>query len=333
MANEIQSSFLGCKIDILEAKSRPYEGAAFNNQCRLHLGFHYPRSAFTIYQSIAGYDRFVSKYSAACNEMTSNLYAVHVNGYVSADQYLAVMDSFHLKYRHVTTPGFFNNRSEIEAVITVPEQWIDLSALKKHQINEFKGNIYCNTVVSDIDARTGAVYVDDKLFNEYDLVINATYTNPNLGVTKPFYELKYELTALVNCETSFDTDTAITIMDGPFVSIYPSSAKTHTLSSVLHTPFIKCDTHLGLSQHLKQGLDTLTKASISEKIINHAGQLIDFEVGKSDLWLSAKVKLASDYGDSRETQVKREGKLVSVLCGKLDAAFEASDNIIRELMI
>ena len=51
------------------------------------------------------------------------------------------------------------------------------------------------------------------------------------------------------------------------------------------------------------------------------------------MWLAPKVKLASDHGDSRVTEVKREGRLMAVLCGKLDAAFSASDDLLREISI
>ena len=58
---------------------------------------------------------------------------------------------------------------------------------------------------------------------------------------------------------------------------------------------------------------------------------MDIHISNDELWLAPKIKLASDHGDSRITEVKREGKLMAVLCGKLDAAFSASDDLLREM--
>lgn len=50
-----------------------------------------------------------------------------------------------------------------------------------------------------------------------------------------------------------------------------------------------------------------------------------------DLWVTAKAKLATDKGDSRVTEVRKHERLLSVLCGKLDAVFAASDAILKEI--
>jgi hypothetical protein len=49
------------------------------------------------------------------------------------------------------------------------------------------------------------------------------------------------------------------------------------------------------------------------------------------LWIAPKTKLATDKGDTRITEIRAEGKLYSVLCGKLDAVFGASDAILAEM--
>ncbi len=333
VANQIQDNYPHCAIDVLEAQSQPYCGAAFNNQCRLHLGFHYPRSAYTIYQSILGHDRFVEHYSAACNPMKLNMYAIHRGGHVSADQYFAVMDAFHLDYRRLKSTVFLKKQVEIEAVVAVPEQWIELAVLRKLMVNEFNGNIICNSRVSHIDVSSGAVFVESERFNDYDFIINASYSNLNLGATEDFFPVKYELAALVNCKTNWDKNTAVTVMDGPFVSVYPSSESTHTLSSVIHTPFISTEVESEFQQGLSSIHEIAKDKNVENKIISHVKQFLDIEIEDTELWLSPKIKLSSDYGDSRVTEVKREGRLMSVLCGKLDAAFSASDEILRQMRL
>ena len=331
VANQINKSFKKCEIEILEANSAVFKGASSNNQCRLHMGFHYPRSGYTVYQSILGFDRFLKDYSSACNSIASNLYAIHNNGYVSAEKYFAVMDSFHLDYKYVDTPKIFKKKSDIEAVIEAPEQWIDLDKLKEILIKNFKGSIFLNNTVSDIDPECGKVFVNGKLFGEYDFIVNATYAYPNLGASEKFFDLKYELTALVNCETNLSANTAVTIMDGPFVSVYPSSKSTHTLSSVIHTPFMKSESQELVDENISN-IDIIAgNSDVKSNICSHINEFLDIHISNDELWLAPKIKLASDHGDSRITEVKREGKLMAVLCGKLDAAFSASDDLLREM--
>ena len=48
-------------IDIFEKESSIFSGAFTNNQHRLHLGYHYPRSRETIRQSVDNYFKFSNK--------------------------------------------------------------------------------------------------------------------------------------------------------------------------------------------------------------------------------------------------------------------------------
>ena len=72
----------------------------------------------------------------------------------------------------------------------------------------------------------------------------ATYTHLNLGLPEEkHFNVKYELSALVLAKTSLPATTAVTIMDGGFVSVYPTYGGLHTLSSVIYTPFRKYVDH------------------------------------------------------------------------------------------
>src|SRR5688572_16773823 len=93
IARQLRIAYPAVQIDLLEKERQPLSGAGVKNQCRLHMGFHYPRSGYTIYQSIMGFDRFVNQYSKHLSDVQNNLYAVHSDGLVSVEQYLAVMDS------------------------------------------------------------------------------------------------------------------------------------------------------------------------------------------------------------------------------------------------
>ena len=56
----------------------------------------------------------------------------------------------------------------------------------------------------------------------FDLIINATYTNPNLGLDiSDLFHIKYELASLLIPNTKIFNVPGITIMDGNFISLYP----------------------------------------------------------------------------------------------------------------
>ena len=46
----------GHEVTVFERLDKPLAGASYNNQNRLHLGFHYPRDAETARQCIRGYE-------------------------------------------------------------------------------------------------------------------------------------------------------------------------------------------------------------------------------------------------------------------------------------
>ena len=52
----LRLSELGMKVDVFESNAGPLSGASYNNQNRLHLGFHYPRDHETAKQCIRGFE-------------------------------------------------------------------------------------------------------------------------------------------------------------------------------------------------------------------------------------------------------------------------------------
>jgi hypothetical protein len=97
---------------------------------------------------------------------------------------------------------------------------------------------------------------------------------------------------------------------------------------VRETPFYKTSNYDDLRNYLITARYRDEAQKLISKVLSHVNQYLSVETYSHEAWFAPKVKLSTAHGDSRETQVKREGKLISVLCGKLDAAFAASDEII-----
>ncbi|GGH49020.1 FAD-dependent oxidoreductase [Microbacterium album] len=333
IARQLERRYPGIDIEMFEKEAAPLTGAGTTNQCRLHMGFHYPRSGYTIYQSIMGFDRFVEEYGEHLHDVPDNLYAVRRDGLVSVDEYLAVMDAFHLRYETlVPSQRLFRVPDEIGVVLRVPEKSIDVRHLRATLASRVQARVRLGTRVDEVDAARGLLRSGADVHGPFDYIVNASYTDPNLGLPAPLrFAVKWELAALVLARTSLPADAAVTIMDGDFVSVYPAYGGMHTLSSVLHTPVRRYAEHAALVADYARRHELAARTGSAAAIVRHVAQHLRLEHRTRDVWVTAKTKLATDMGDSRVTEVRRHERLFSVLCGKIDAVFEASDTILQEM--
>ena len=333
IAEQIALLFKGAEIELFEQENAPLLGSGTTNQCRLHMGFHYPRSGYTIYQSIMGFDRFVQQYGEFLEDIPNNLYAVHSKGLIAAEQYLAVMDSFSLPYERVSLPSnLFKHPQDIELLLRVPEKSIHVKKLRAKLSERFDGKLNLGVKIDKVDSAAGILHSGKQKFGPFDYVINASYTNPNLGLpVEKQFGIKWELAALVFAKTSLPASMAVTIMDGAFISIYPAYEGRHTLSSLLHTPFRRYTEYETLAADFPNRYVMAKQEGVLEKIGQDVQEHLNLDYEAEEVWLAAKTKLFTDKGDSRITEVRGHHRLLSVLCGKLDAVFEASDRILREI--
>lgn len=333
IAAQLARACPGVHVDMFDKEDGVLLGAGTVNQCRIHQGFHYPRSGYTIYQSIMGYDRFLRAYGDYLEPVPDNLYAVHNDGLVTVERYMAVMDSFHLKYERLpVSPELFTRPAEIGALLRVEEMSVNVKALRAGLAERFSGDLHLATPVDEVDAAHGFLRSGGTEFGPYDFLINATYSNPNLGLPEELhFPLKWELAALILAETSLAPGQAITIMDGAFVSVYPAYDGMHTLSSVAHTPMRRYTDHAAVARDYPDRFRIAEEEDVARRIGEDVLRYLHLEFTPRELWATVKTKLHTDMGDSRVTEVRRHDRVLSVLCGKLDAVFEASDTILREI--
>ena len=167
----------------------------------------------------------------------------------------------------------------------------------------------------------------------YDYVIDATwgaFTALNPELINYFYEPTILFYLRLKLNGKFP---AITLMDGSFASIYPTEVdNVYTLSSVEHTPcgkyFHKRDAYDFLENISNEFIENkwdLMQKEISLYVENFNEQ---FELIKPQF--SIKTKPVSK-SDDRSLRLKRIGNYFSVLPGKIDNIFQASDWILGEL--
>ena len=100
----IGAGFYGCylakklsnnhEVHIFESKEKMCMAAIVNNQNRLHLGYHYPRSNETVLQIISSYNKFLEEFRDCVSFIPQNIYAVHKDSNVDFEYYSNFFNSY-----------------------------------------------------------------------------------------------------------------------------------------------------------------------------------------------------------------------------------------------
>jgi len=219
----------GHKVTVVERLDAPMQGASRNNQNRLHLGFHYPRSLETARQCIAGYQRFVDEYADCVLQGFQNGYFIASNGsFTTPEDYLKFCQTAGLDFQEMAVSDFPVRIENVGLCIITGEGVYDSRLVGEKimrrfidtQITTFFGNEVVG-IENKGDHFTLKLSAGEVL--SYDGVVNASYANQNTlnglaGFKTP--RRQFEYTAVPILETSFG-EVGMTIMDGPFMTVLP----------------------------------------------------------------------------------------------------------------
>ncbi len=233
-------------ILIIEKEGDVLQRASYNNQARVHNGYHYPRSVLTALRSRVNMPVFSEEFKEAIvNNFTKN-YAVATSfSKVSANQFQRFFERIDAKIvKDKEAMKMFDPRL-IEQVFEVEEFAFNSRKIKDILLKTLKKanvSIKLKETVHKIHATDGVITITTDL-GEYDAeyVLNTTYSSIN-SVNKnsrlPIIPLKHELTEMCLVKVpKFLQDKAITVMCGPFFSLMPFPDKgLYTLSHVRYTP-------------------------------------------------------------------------------------------------
>jgi hypothetical protein len=332
----IGGGFYGCflskklsekyKVDLYEKETNIFHNssAILNNQHRLHLGFHYPRSEKTIKQTINCFTLFKEEYGDFCFFPKNNMYLIHKDSLIKYEDYISIYRDNGLSFSELKIEKIPNlvDKNQFTGAIKTGEGIIDTHQIKKYfekYIKESK-NIKLITDFSVTEENIEA------LKKEYDFVINCSYNNCNIGLTNKF-DVKYEFCALLLIRDFSSKEDAYTIMDGDYVSVYPTNSGYHTISSVSKTPFFKFENSENIDKNKLS--EYYLKSHAKESIIHHAKKIINFN--EKDIfgeYLSIKTKPKHDSdSDEREAIINFEGNYASVMSGKISVVYEILDKI------
>lgn len=251
----VQLAEQGLSVLLVEREDVPLRRASFNNQARVHQGYHYPRSMLTAMRSRINFARFVADYGDCVDQSRPAYYAVARSfSKVNAYQFLRFCQSIGAPARPAIGPvkALFH-RKLVEEVYHVDEPVFNADRLRERLLVEIahRGVKLVNRfevcrLRREPDGLCASVRaVDDKASVQQvlaRLVLNCTYSGLNEVLRESeleTYTLRHELTemALVSLPDPL-ARLCITVMDGPFFSLMPFPARSplHTFSHVRYTP-------------------------------------------------------------------------------------------------
>ena len=310
----------GFNVRIYEKNNCIFNEASTNNQNRLHLGFHYPRSHKTRIQSKRGYRLFRLKYPDLISNIDLSLYAISsTDSLMDFETYKLIMSSSGLIYEDVSNcvPIVINN---IQGVIDCDEGLINSKEARSYFENELADIIKLNYSMTKEDckklARDGIV-IDctwNKIFNNLDIF--------------------YEPTIMFKYKNSQTMEFGLTIMDGQLCSIFPYDNDYSTLSDVQFTPIGYCST----AEEAYKVINSFSTIKISEikskmeqKMSIYFPALRDY-FSDGEPFFSIKTKAMVNKSDNRYSYLTQiDSNTFSVFAGKIDTIFDIEFSILSLL--
>lgn len=315
--------------------------ASYNNQARIHNGYHYPRSFITALRSHKNYKRFIKDFKDSVVDKFPMVYAIASrNSKTTSHQFL----NFCKRIGSPIAPApqrikkLFNNLL-VEDVFMVEEAVFDGAKLRKilkKRLLKNKVKVLCNTEVLKVKKKEDKVIVflssGKKILA--NIALNCTYAGINklLKNSKlPTLPLKDELTemplVLLPAEIR---NMSITIMDGPFFSFMPfPDKKMHTLHHVRYTPISSTTENQRLVVPSKSKYIYMIKDA--QRYIPALGNAKQ----KGSLFEVKTVLLQNEVSDARPILFRKDYGIKNfyvILGGKIDNIYDVLEQLNSEVM-
>ena len=356
----IGGGFFGCRLALelrargqsvvlVEKESALLTHASYNNQARVHNGYHYPRSVLTALRSRVNYDRFIAEYGDCVVQDFSKIYGIARTGSkVSAQQFVTFCKRIGAPLEPAAKEiRKLFDRERVEDLFLVRESAFNAVRMRER----LQGELAAAGVPVRLNHRAARLYqapaglAAELLLPDGTLetltarrVYHCTYSslNPLLRASAlPLIPLKQELTEMALVEVPEPLrNLGVTLMDGPFFSVMPFPARgLHTFSHVRYTPHCAWpdggtlegrdapDPHVRFAELPKRS----RFSAMRQDAMRYLPLLADC-VQRDSLWEVKTVLPASEVDDSRPILYRRNHGLPGLTCilgGKLDNIYDA----------
>lgn len=304
----------GVDVELHETAAHLFAGASGGNPARLHLGFHYPRSMVTRSKCQETHRAFMAEYGDLTRMIPVNVYAIAANtSLVDFGTYRRVLRG-EVDFVEVERPADLGLEN-VEGAVLTGERHILIDEARRFFAEKLLGI-----------ARYGVS--PDAAGDHYEWTIDCTFCARDSERVE-----RYEpcVTALLRGPT----DRAVTIMDGPFPSLYPwnEDAGLSSLTSAKYTPLARVKSY----PEARAILDTVTVAEVDARTAAMVDQIATYWPAVRDRYEVVDQRLTiraqpESGADARFVDVvKIAPDVLRVRAGKIDAIFHA-EKLVKEAM-
>jgi len=336
----------GYQVTVLERGEELLTRASYNNQARVHQGYHYPRSVVTGLSCVASFARFAADFPEAIFDRFEKIYGIaRLNSKVTANQ-------FYRFCRQVQAPiseaspkvqALFD-RDLIEDAFLVEEFAFDARKLRTSLIAwlaecgvDVQFNVEVQQVASGPGGRGLTLQLADGRTIETDQAVSCVYSDVNDLLHNSGFDLlplKHELAelALVRPPAALAAY-GITVMDGPFFSVMPFPAEhLHSFSHVRYTPHEAWQDsagYRGAQQYFDNAQPRTHFPQMLKDAVRYMPVLAQTQYERSLFEMKA-ILTASERNDGRPILFRRDYGLPGfhvVLGGKIDNIYDIGQAI------
>jgi glycine/D-amino acid oxidase-like deaminating enzyme len=340
------------RVLLLERESELMVRASYNNQARVHNGYHYPRSFTTAFRSRVNFPRFLRDWPQVVKRDFIKLYAIAGrNSKVTGRQFERFCHEIgaSIKPAGGDLKRLFNPRL-IEDVFLVEEYAFDSTRLAEwavKQLQESGVEIYYSTralgvsrsladdsLIVAVQSNSGGV---SSIYCRY--VFNCAYSGLNqlLGdFPRTKMGLKHEVAEMALMQVpDVLKEIGVTVMDGPFFSMMPFPARgLHTLSHVRYTPHFSWGDEQGVDPYKR--LEEYDRSTRVDRMVRDVGRYLPavLKAKYVDSLFEVKTVLVKNEGDDgRPILYEKHTDLpgcYSVLGGKIDNIYDVLEKLETE---
>lgn len=305
----------GHDVELHEITNKLFSGASGSIPARLHCGSHYPRSKLTRDACKGHYKQFMETYGHLTKHVPINLYCIAAyDSLLDFGTYRQILDN-DIEYITVVDTNEFGLRN-VEGAILTGERHILVDKARDFFLDKLQGNIRFNTPTEMNN-------------DSFDLTIDCTFCARD---ERDIDRFELCLTVLM----SGPIDKAVTVMDGPFPSLYVWDEEHGicSLTSAKWTPIETFSTWSAARQ---------TQNIVTQRIVeNHCDNMIaqmslyypeieNYKVEDHRLAIRAMPRSGCD---ARLVDVVNiDDRTIRVRAGKIDAIFHAYEQIRRKIGI
>ena len=312
------------EIRLVDKTNAFFNGSSARNQNRLHLGYHYPRSTETIDECRQGFAAFKATYPALSTPIPNNLYLIAQDSQTSPVEFSNRFNNTgELLCIEGRTP-FQRVRNMKPTMFPVAEEYIDNAAAAAYfskQLSPYFLQLPPSAFES-IETLRHMLGIQDT-----DWIINCTY-NQLEPIEMDHYELYCSLVYKIP-----GPPFGLTIMDGPYFSIYPYDLANHlyTVTSVVHGVVWKGITidreKAEWSTKKEKEVKTAVEAQVTATLPEFPTVATYQHCFLS--WKTKPLTQTQTQDDDRSLRFQHKCNTISIYGGKITGIFEASKRVLE----